>query len=249
MISFHHVFKTFGKHNVLNDLSFHIPKGKITFILGKSGEGKSVTLKHILGFLKPNAGRIVVDGKDIIALDTNQLRLYRRNFGVLFQNVALFDSMTVKENILLPLNEYFSYSEREKNQIIDELMEKIPLENLLHKHPEQLSLGEKKRAGLARALIIKPKILLYDEPTTGMDPIMCEMIDNLIAKVNKNEKNLTSVVVSHDVKASLTISDNIIMLYDGKLALSGTAKEFRETKNPIIRQFFSGKVAGPMKFI
>ena len=249
MIHFHNVSKKFNSYTVLNNLSFEIPKGKITFIIGKSGEGKSVTLKHILGLMRPTSGNIIVDGLNITKFNDHQMRQHRRNFGVLFQGAALFDDMKIKDNILFPLKEYFHFSHKEKREKINELMTHISLNHLLNKYPDQLSIGEKKRAGLARALITKPKIILYDEPTTGMDPLMCETIDNLIKKISLTNKNLTSVVISHDLKAALTIADNILMLYNGKLALAGTSDDFRNTKNPVIRQFFSGKIHGPMTFL
>lgn len=249
MIEFKNVTKSFGKHTVLDHLDLHIPAGKITFILGKSGEGKSVTIKHIMGLLKPNEGRIVVDGEDITDYNIEQLRLYRRKFGMLFQHAALFDSLTVGENVIFPLREHTKMPLAAMLKRVEEVLIQVGLPNIQHKYPPELSTGEKKRVGLARALVSRPKIILYDEPTTGMDPLVSEMIDDLIVQLSKEERSLTSVVISHDLKAALATAENIVFLYKGKLALTGTAQAFRESKDPIVRQFFSGKVEGPMEFL
>ena len=249
MIYFQGVCKKFGSHVVLDDLDLHIEKGKITFILGKSGEGKSVTLKHMMGLMKPDEGRVLVDGFDISEFDEYQLRNFRKKFGMLFQHAALFDSMSVFENVLFPLREHTVLSKKAREARAKEVLELIDLLPILEKMPSELSTGEKKRVGLARALVAKPEILLYDEPTTGMDPLVCEMIDELIVKVAKMDKNLTSIVISHDLKAALESSHNIIMLYKGRVAFSGSPNDFRKTNDPVIRQFFSGRVNGPMEFM
>jgi phospholipid/cholesterol/gamma-HCH transport system ATP-binding protein len=248
MIKFSHVSKTFGTNRVLDDLSLHIPRGKISFIIGKSGEGKSVTIKHIMGLLKPDTGSINVDGEEITGLQKHELLEYRLKFGMLFQQAALFDSLTVGENVIFPLREHKSLPLTQMLQRVEEVLIQVGLPNIQHKFPGELSTGEKKRVGLARALVARPKVLLYDEPTTGMDPLVSEMIDELIVKVNKDEKDMTSVVISHDLKAALATAEHVIMLYKGKVALSGTPEEFRTTTDPVVRQFFSGKVEGPMEF-
>jgi phospholipid/cholesterol/gamma-HCH transport system ATP-binding protein len=249
VIHFKNITKTFGTHTVLDHLDLDIPKGKITFILGKSGEGKSVTIKHIMGLLKPNSGRIEVDGEDITDYDIEQLRLYRRKFGMLFQHAALFDSLTVGENVLFPLREHTKLPLPVMLKRVEEVLSQVGLPNIQHKHPPELSTGEKKRVGLARALVNKPKIILYDEPTTGMDPLVSEMIDELIVQLNSADPELTSVVISHDLKAALATAENIVFLYKGKLALNGPPEAFRASKDPVVRQFFAGKVEGPMEFL
>jgi phospholipid/cholesterol/gamma-HCH transport system ATP-binding protein len=249
MISFDGVTKSFGRHNVLDNLCVVIPPGKITFILGKSGEGKSVTIKHIMGLLKPDKGRVVVDGEDITDFDHEKLRLYRRKFGMLFQHAALFDSLTVGENVIFPLREHTKMPLPAMLTRVEEVLTQVGLPNIQHKYPTELSTGEKKRVGLARALVARPKILLYDEPTTGMDPLVSETIDELIVQVNKEVKGITSVVISHDLKAALATAENIVMLYKGRVILEGTPDTFRTTKDPVVRQFFSGKVEGPMEFL
>lgn len=248
MIVFEKVTKIFGTFKVLDELDLNIPAGKITLILGKSGEGKSVTIKHIMGLLKPNSGKVIVDGDLINDFDEKQLREYRKKFGMLFQQAALFDSMSVGENVMFPLREHTKLGLSEMQAQVAAILKDVGLAGIEAKMPSELSTGEKKRVGLARALVHKPKIILYDEPTTGMDPIVADMIDKLIVEVSDRQKDLTSIVISHDLKAALDIADHVVMLYKGHVQLAGSPDEFRKTKDPIIRQFFSGKVEGPMEF-
>jgi phospholipid/cholesterol/gamma-HCH transport system ATP-binding protein len=248
-VEFKRVTKTFGRHKVLDDLDLEIPAGKITFILGKSGEGKSVTIKHIMGLLKPTAGRVIVEGEDITDFDAEQLREYRRKFGMLFQHAALFDSLTVGENVIFPLREHTKQSLPQMLRRVEEVLTQVGLPNIQHKYPTELSTGEKKRVGLARALVHRPRIILYDEPTTGMDPLVSEMIDELIVQMSREVEALTSIVISHDLKAAMATAENLVFLYKGKLALAGPADAFRSSKDPVVRQFFAGKVEGPMEFL
>lgn len=249
MIHFEGVTKSFGSRTILDDLTLHIPAGKITFIVGKSGEGKSVTIKHIMGLLKPDRGGIVVDGEDITKFTEEEQRLYRRKFGMLFQHAALFDSLSVGENVIFPLKEHAKMGMQEMLERVEEVLTQVGLPNIQHKYPTELSTGEKKRVGLARALVARPKIILYDEPTTGMDPLVSEMIDELIVQVNREVRGITSIVISHDLKAALATGEYIIFLYKGKIALAGTPDDFKHSKDPVVRQFFSGKVEGPMEFL
>jgi phospholipid/cholesterol/gamma-HCH transport system ATP-binding protein len=249
MIEFRNVKKSFGTKVVLDGLSMIIPTGQTTVIVGKSGEGKSVTIKHILGLLKPDSGHVFVDGVAIDSLDHEGIKRHRRRIGMLFQNAALFDSLSVAENIMFPLREHTKLSYLQMREIVKTTLDHVGLSGIEDKLPNQLSTGEKKRVGLARALAPKPDILLYDEPTTGMDPLVSEMIDQLIVRIGKQRPELTSIVISHDLKAALDIADKIVMLYKGKTQLSGTAEEFRKTEDPIVRQFFGGRVEGPMEFV
>lgn len=249
MIQFHSVTKKFGNFTVLDQLDLNIEKGRITFIVGKSGEGKSVTIKHIIGLMKPTDGQIIVDGQEITHMDEYETRIHRLKFGMLFQNAALFDSMTVEENIMFPLIENTNLNSKERFLRVEEVLDQVGLPGSLKKYPSQLSTGERKRVGLARALAPMPKIILYDEPTTGIDPLVSEMIDHLIVKVGKDLPDITSVVISHDLKAAMATADKIIMLYKGKAVLSGTPKDFAESNNEIVRQFFSGSITGPMEFL
>ncbi len=249
MIYFENVTKRFGEKVVLDHLNVRIPAGIITFILGKSGEGKSVTIKHIMGLLQPTEGKITVDGEDVVSMNKHELRIYRQKFGMLFQHAALFDSMTVQENVMFPLREHRRESYQWMSDRVTEVLSQVGLSGYEKKNPSELSIGEKKRVGLARALAAKPKIILYDEPTTGMDPLVSEMIDELIVQLSRETAGLTSVVISHDLKAALATADNIIMLYKGRVILEGSPEIFRKTKDPVVRQFFSGKVEGPMEFL
>ncbi len=249
MIEFKHVRKAFGKRVVLDDLDLVIPAGKITFIIGKSGEGKSVTIKHLMGLMHPDRGKIIVDGEEITGFDEEKLRIYRRKFGMLFQNAALFDSLSVGENVIFPLREHTRMPLPAMLERVEEVLTMVGLPGIQHKYPTELSTGEKKRVGLARALVTKPKFVLYDEPTTGMDPLVSEMIDDLIVQINRDVPGVSSIVISHDLKAALATAENIIMLYQGRVALAGTPDEFKHTRDPVVRQFFSGRVEGPMEFL
>jgi phospholipid/cholesterol/gamma-HCH transport system ATP-binding protein len=249
VIEFKHVRKAFGKRVVLDDLDLVIPAGKITFIIGKSGEGKSVTIKHLMGLMHPDRGKIIVDGEEITGFDEEKLRIYRRKFGMLFQNAALFDSLSVGENVIFPLREHTRMPLPAMLERVEEVLTMVGLPGIQHKYPTELSTGEKKRVGLARALVTKPKFVLYDEPTTGMDPLVSEMIDDLIVQINRDVPGVSSIVISHDLKAALATAENIIMLYQGRVALAGTPDEFKHTRDPVVRQFFSGRVEGPMEFL
>ena len=249
MIRFDNVTKRFGDKTVLDELNIEIPKGKITFIVGKSGEGKSVTIKHIMGLLKPTSGAVYVDGEEMSKFSKEQILQYRKDFGMLFQHAALFDSLSVEDNVMFPLNEHTKLNYEQKLEKVNKALERAGLEGLNRKFPSELSTGEKKRVGLARALVNDPKVILYDEPTTGMDPLVSEMIDELIVKVNSEDKELTSIVISHDLKAALDTAENIVMLYKGKVQLAGTPEDFKSSSDSVIRQFFSGKTEGPMEFM
>ncbi|NRA64032.1 MAG: ATP-binding cassette domain-containing protein [Pseudobacteriovorax sp.] len=249
MIRFENVVKQFGTNRVLDGLDLEIPEGKITVIIGKSGEGKSVTIKHIMGLLTPTSGRVFVDDRDLSTFSFEQLMDLRRSIGMLFQHAALFDSLSVFENVAFPLKERRSMKESDIKKRVFEVLDQIGLPDIADKFPGELSTGEKKRVGLARALSPNPRIIMYDEPTTGMDPLVSEMIDNLIVDVGRWNPELTSIVISHDLKAALETAENVVMLYKGKVQLAGAPDKFRKVDDPIIRQFFAGKVEGPMEFM
>lgn len=249
MIAFENISKKFGSTTVLDEICLQIPKNKITFIIGRSGEGKSVTIKHIIGLLRPDSGRVIVDDEEITAFNTAQMRQHRKKFGMLFQHSALFDSMSVLDNVIFPLREHTNLSHKAMRVKAEESLARVGLGDVLQRYPSELSTGEQKRTGLARALVNDPHVLLYDEPTTGMDPLIAEMIDNLIVKINDELSEVTSVVISHDIKATLATADKIIMLYQGKVVLEGDPETFRNTSNPVVEQFMAGQVEGPMQFI
>lgn len=232
------VNKTFrdGRDHVLRDLSVEFPPGKLTYILGSSGSGKSVTLKHILGLLQPDSGDVWVAGKNMRELTGRALSDHRKVFGVLFQNSALFDDMTVFENVAFPLREHTKLSEQEITQKVEKTLSILGMATGFDKYPNEISGGMRKRVGLARAIIREPSVLLYDEPTTGLDPVTRETVDGLIETL-KRRLSLTSIVISHDIPSALLLADKIAFLYGGSMVFFGTPAEFRQSEHPVIQEF------------
>lgn len=243
MIQFNSINKSFGSQRVLEGLNLTIPKGKITVIIGRSGEGKSVLLKHIMRLVEPDAGSVYVDGTDLSSLGERAMNEFRKKFGMLFQNAALFDSLNVYDNVAFPLQEHTTMVSGEIKKRVHEVLELVGLKDIDFKMPSELSGGMRKRVGLARAIVLTPQILLYDEPTTGLDPIMTDAIDQLIAGTQKS-LGLTSVVISHDIKATFAIADKVAILHEGKILLEGGEAEFRNSKNPFIQNFLEGRASG-----
>jgi phospholipid/cholesterol/gamma-HCH transport system ATP-binding protein len=234
------VRKTFdGKEFVLNGVNLTIPAGKITVLIGFSGTGKSVLLKHILGLERPTEGTIDILGEDITKMSDKQMISFRRKFGMLFQNAALFDDMTTLENVLFPLEEHRrDLTPAEREHIALERLKVVGLDpRHNNKLPNELSGGMRKRVGLARALALDPEIIVYDEPTTGLDPILTEVVDDLIVTTHQHRAGITSVVVSHDLLAAFRIGDFVAMLDSGRILLFGTPKDFFETDIPLVRRF------------
>lgn len=236
MIQFENVHKSFNGHHVLNGISLEIPDEKVTVILGPSGEGKSVLLKHVMGLMRPDGGRVIVDGVDLSGLDDKALNEFRKKFGMLFQSAALFDSLSVRENVAFPLKEHTRLSAREIDRKVREKLDLVGLSGALDKMPSELSGGMRKRVGLARAIALEPKIILYDEPTTGLDPLMTDTINRLILDTQRKLK-LTSVIISHDIESSFQIADVIAMLHGGKIIVQGTPAQFRSSPHPFVRKF------------
>jgi phospholipid/cholesterol/gamma-HCH transport system ATP-binding protein len=239
-ISIRDLRKTFdGKEFVLNGMSMEIPRGKLMVIIGFSGTGKSVLIKHILGLYKPTSGSIRVLGQELSAMSDDQLTKFRCNFGVLFQGAALFDDMTVIENVCFPLFEHRrQLSRNEVLGIAETKLKQVGLDpKHFHKLPSQISGGMQKRTGLARALALDPEIIFYDEPTTGLDPILTEMVDNLIVSTHQHREGVTSVVVSHDLEAAFRIADYIAMLDSGRVLLFGTREDFFNTDIELVQRF------------
>lgn len=236
-----------GKEFVLKGIDLEIKKGSLTAIIGFSGTGKSVMLKHLLGLFRPTSGSIHVLGKDLSTLNADQLTQFRCNFGVLFQSAALFDDMTVLENVCFPLEEHRRELRRE--QVIRLAEEKLRLVGLDPKHygklPSQISGGMQKRTGLARALALDPEILIYDEPTTGLDPILTEMVDNLILETHRHREGITSIMVSHDLAAAFRIADYIAMLDSGKVLLYGTPEDFYNSEIELVKRFVAKGMKHP----
>ncbi len=236
MIKLIKITKSFKSQKVLNELDLNIDPEKITVIIGQSGGGKSVLLKHIIGLIRPDSGQIIIDGIDITNLNDKKLNEIRKKFGMLFQDAALFDSMTVGENVAFPLNEHTRLSRKEVNKTVNEKLNLVGLENVTHKMPSELSGGMRKRVGLARAIALDPKIVLFDEPTTGLDPIMRESVDELIVSTQKRTK-ATFVIISHDIESAFTIAHKVAMLYQGKIVAVGTPDEIRSSNNSFVKRF------------
>ncbi|MCM2282416.1 MAG: ATP-binding cassette domain-containing protein [Bdellovibrionaceae bacterium] len=230
-----------AKDYVLNGIDLAIPKGKITVIIGFSGTGKSVLLKHILGLLKPTSGEIRVLGRNLSEMDVAELTEFRQHYGMLFQYAALFDDMSALENVLFPLREHRrSMPKAEMRRIAMERLKQSGLdEKHYHKLPSELSGGMRKRVGLARALALDPDLMIYDEPTTGLDPVLTEMVDNLIVSTHNLRQGTTSIVVSHDLYAAFRIGDYIAMLNAGKVLLTGTPQDFLNSDIELVKKFVS----------
>jgi phospholipid/cholesterol/gamma-HCH transport system ATP-binding protein len=228
--------KAFGDHKVLRGVDLDVDRGKINIIIGGSGQGKSVLMKHLMGLLKPDAGHIFVDGEDIVPLSDYELNRVRLKFGMSFQYSALFDSLTVEENVSFPLLEHTKKSRSEIKKLVKERLESLGLRNIEHKYPSELSGGMRKRVGLARALVLEPQILLYDEPTTGLDPVATKNVDEMIRDISQ-QTGVTSIVISHDMASTFRIGNRISMLYDGKIIESGTPDEILRSQNPQLREF------------
>jgi phospholipid/cholesterol/gamma-HCH transport system ATP-binding protein len=240
MINIDNIYKRFKENSVLKGLSLNIPAGKVTVILGPSGSGKSVLLKHIIGLLEPDQGQIFVNGISIENLNDEEQVKFRSQFGMLFQNGALFDSLTVGENIAFPLCEHTRLSQSERDKKVRDLLDSVGLSKIEDKLPSELSGGMRKRVGLARALALKPHIILYDEPTTGLDPIRRAQINRLIVDTQKRF-NATSVVISHDIESAFEIADQVAVLFDGKILVSGAPSEVKSSKISFVRNFIEGK--------
>ncbi len=248
MINLVDVHKSFGRQKVLDGINLEIERGKTTVIIGGSGGGKSVLLKHIIGLLRPDSGQVLVDGVDITALNDRDLNEIRKKFGMLFQEAALFDSMNVMENVAFPIREHTKKSEEEIRQIVSQRLKAVGLPGVEGKMPSELSGGMRKRVGLARAIAMHPQIVLFDEPTTGLDPVMTEAVNQLIIDTQKNF-DLTCVVISHDVQSIFTVGHRIAMLYKGRIVEYGTSEDIRGSSNPVLKQFLSGSLEGPISVV
>jgi len=235
-----------GSKQVLDGVNLEIRQGETLLIMGRSGTGKSVLLKHIIGLMTPDSGSITVDGVDIVGMSEQELSAVRRRFGMLFQGAALFDSLTVGENIALPLREHSGLPEREIRKRVAERLEWVGLTGVENMKPASLSGGMKKRVGLARAIAMDPQFVLYDEPTTGLDPIMADVIDQLIRSLQQR-MGVTSVVVTHDMQSAFKVADRMALLNDGRVVFLGTPDEVRATRDPLVRQFVEGTSEGPIR--
>ena len=245
MIQLIDVHKAFGSQQVLQGLNLTVPAGAITAIIGPSGEGKSVTIKQMIGLQQPDQGDVLVDGQSIVGLGRSELNAVREKFAMVFQNSALFDSMTVYENVAFPLEEKPSLSKPEITERVKTALQEVGLHNVDNKYPDELSGGMKKRVGLARALLLNPQIVLFDEPTTGLDPVIRRAIHQLIQETQA-KFGFTAVLVSHDIPDIFDVAHHIAMLYKGTILQFGTPEEIKASENPVVRQFISGSLDGPI---
>ncbi len=240
-IHFENIEKAFGKNRIFDGLSLDIRKGETLTIIGGSGTGKSVLLKILLGLISADAGKVLFDKQDVENMNQEQLLAMRKRIGMLFQGAALFDSLNVYENIAYPLREHFDYSQDKLDEIVRQKLELIGLPGIENKMPADLSGGMKKRVGLARAIATDPEVILYDEPTTGLDPTNTNRIDELILSLQKKLK-VTSIVVTHDMGSAFRISNRLALIYQRKIEFVGSCEEVRNSKNEIVQDFIQGKI-------
>ena len=246
MIRINDLHKSFGLNKVLQGINLHIQSGETLAIIGQSGSGKSVLLKHMLGLIQPDRGSIIVDGVEICGSSEAELNNIRRKFGLLFQAAALFDSLTVAQNVSFGLERYRDLSQEELQKKVKDSLAMVGLREVEQLMPYELSGGMKKRVGLARAIAYEPEIMLYDEPSTGIDPIRADAINELIIKM-KQQFRITSVVITHDMTSAYKVADRIAMLYNGTIVAVGTPEELRKSDNQIVQQFILGRAEGPIK--
>ena len=245
MIELINVYKSFGNYKVLDGVNLEVKKGESVVVIGRSGSGKTVLIKHIIGLLKPDAGEVWVDRIKVNELKEKELNHLRKRFGMLFQYAALFDSMTVGENVAFAMKQNTNMKGEEVEERVSECLRMVGLEGVDHLNPAELSGGMKKRVGLARAIALQPEIILYDEPSTGLDPIMADAINNLIIEL-REKLEVTSVAITHDMVSAFKIADRIAMLYKGKIIETGSPEEIKNSPNPVVQQFIHGEAKGPI---
>lgn len=243
MIQVEGLTKSFGGQPVLRGLDLEVPTGSITIVIGRSGGGKSVLLKHLLGLLRPDAGRVVIDGVDLTGLSARSIDEIRARYGVVFQGGALFDSMTCAENVAFPLREKTRRARPEIAARVVAALEQVGLEGVEAKYPEEVSGGMRKRVAIARALVTEPEIIFFDEPTTGLDPVLVNSIHRLILQLHRRFK-FTAVMVSHEIPEIFEIADTVAMLHDGRIVEAGPPRAIQESTNPVVRHFIRGEDGG-----
>lgn len=246
MIQFKNIIKSFGPKTVLNDVSFDVPTGSVFFIIGASGVGKSVLIKHLVGLLYPDSGEIWLDGEEISKFDEQQMGPIRKKCAMVFQHSTLFDSMTCAENVALPLRKHKNLSLRDALGEARKRLQMVHMHEFGDRYPPELGDGMRKRVAIARALTLDPTYVLFDEPTTSLDPVSARRVDHLIRELS-DKLGVTSIVVSHDLVSIFSIADRIAMLYRGKLRMLGSREEFRATSDGVVQQFINGHATGPME--
>jgi len=247
MISFQDIHKRFGKKVVLQGVSLEVPKGKIQYIIGTSGAGKSVLTKHLVGLLRPDQGRVLFDGRDITNCTEQEFFAVRRRVATVFQHATLFDSMTMAENVALPLRKHQGLKQEHALARAMDYLKQVQMADYAHRYPSDVGDGLRKRVAIARALTMEPEVVIFDEPTTGIDPLAAANVDQLIRDLSE-QMTVTSIVISHDLRSIFRVADRVAMLYKGRVLLEGTPEEFRQTTNPVVRQFINGDADGPMEF-
>lgn len=246
MIRIVDLYKSFGRNAVLQGLNLEVEKGETLVIIGQSGSGKSILIKHLIGLIMPDKGEIYVDGVEITRLSEEERYKIRRKFAMLFQGAALFDSLTVLQNVSFGLERYTDLSREKINEMARQSLLRVGLRGVESLMPHELSGGMRKRVGLARAIAYKPEIVLYDEPSTGIDPIRADAINDLIIQMKKDLK-MTSLVITHDMVSTYKVADRVAMLYKGKIIVIGTPEEIRNSDNPVVQQFITGAAEGPIE--
>jgi phospholipid/cholesterol/gamma-HCH transport system ATP-binding protein len=240
MIRLVDVYKSFGPKHVLQGFTLDVPEGETMVIIGYSGTGKSVAIKHIVGLLQPDAGDVIVDGLSVPSLPRRELYDLRARIGYVFQFAALFDSMSIGENVAMGLRKQKTLSESEIAERVQQALELVDLPGVADRFPAELSGGMRKRVGIARAIALRPKYILYDEPTTGLDPVTSAVIDQLMVRM-REKLGVTGIVITHDMRSAYTVGTHIAMLYEGRVEAVGTVDEIRHTNNPVVRQFIEGR--------
>jgi phospholipid/cholesterol/gamma-HCH transport system ATP-binding protein len=246
VISFRHLSKSFGPKRVIEDVSFDVQDGEVFFIIGQSGVGKSVLIKHLVGLLYPDGGEIWLDGEEISRFDEARMYPVRMKCAMVFQHSTLFDSMTCAENVALPLRKHKGLSPKDALAEAGRRLRQVHMHEFAERHPPELGDGMRKRVAIARALTLDPRYVLFDEPTTSLDPVSARRVDKLIRELS-DSLGVTSVVVSHDLASIFTISDRIVMLYKGLVRLIGSQEEFQRSDDPIVQQFITGRAEGPIE--
>ncbi len=246
MIEFRNIHKAFGDKVILRGVSLTVDKGSVLFVVGISGAGKSVLVKHLVGIIRPDKGRVLLDGEDITDLDEHAMYRVRKRCAMVFQHSTLFDSMSLVENVMLPLRKHRGLQGDECRRTALSYLAKVKMDKLAERYPSDIGDGLRKRVAIARALTMEPDFVIFDEPTTGLDPMAAADVDRLIRNLS-DEYGVTSIVVSHDLRSIFTVADRIAMIYQGHIRLDGTPDDFRATRDPVIHQFINGLSEGPLE--